>query len=81
MSDKRSFIEWTQVDTKPVVTQLTRIADALEVIILLQYGIRLSESKPLSTTNEDESIDYASTDETLKQELQEAIRGKGEDES
>lgn len=57
------------VRLKPLTEQLTRIADALEIIVREQYGIRMTVPKVSGTPSEEEDVLYSTDSEHFKQEL------------
>ncbi len=53
----------------PIVKQLTRIADALEIIVREQYGIRMTTPKASGPPSTEEDVLYSTDSEHFKQEL------------
>lgn len=60
-------------DFKRVVAQLKRIADALETLLRLQFAYVTTPPKRTEPM-EEEDVSYASNEDTLKRELEEARR-------
>ena len=79
-----SIIE-VNADLKNCVHQLTRIADALDIILEYQYGYRTREllEKPVAKSSEEESLEYTTDESAALEEVRAAIeemkRGKSED--
>ena len=70
-----SWFTINNVDMKPVVKQLTRIADLLELIITLQYDYRVTEPKDVTPdASEPDSVSYASDESLAKQEQIDEVR-------
>lgn len=78
MSETRKvpFINVTRADMKPVARELARIADALEMYLVLEhnYHTRVPAAVP-DTGEEKSSIDYYSDFNALKNEVEDAIKG------
>ena len=54
---------------KPIVAELRRIADALEIIVREQYHIRMTVPKVTGTPSSEEDVLYSTDPEHFKQEL------------
>lgn len=70
-----SLFTITSIDTKPVVKELHRLNDLLELIIRLQYDYHVTPLKAVpSDTTEPDSVSYASDAELAKQEMIDEVR-------
>jgi len=70
-----SWFTINAVDSKPIVKQLTRITDLLELVITLQYNYTATVPKDVTpTTDEPDSVSYASDEELAKQEMLEEVK-------
>jgi hypothetical protein len=62
-------------DTAPVVKELRRLNDLLELIIRLQYDFHVTPPKPsASDSNEPDSVSYASDETLAKQEMLDEVK-------
>jgi len=70
-----SWFTINAVDTKPLVKQLTRVADLLELAITLQYNYTVTVPKDVApASDEPDSVSYASDEELAKQEMLEEVK-------
>ena len=70
-----SWFTVNHIDTKPIVKQLTRIADLLELVITLQYNYTVTVPKDVTpASGEPDSVSYASDEELAKQEMLEEVK-------
>ena len=70
-----SWFSFHHTDTAPVVKELRRLNDLLELIIRLEYDFHVTPLKPVATdSSEPDSVSYASDEQLAKQEMAEEVK-------
>jgi len=70
-----SLLTINNIDTKPVVHELRRIADMFETYLRVAYDYHITPPKPLvPDASEPDSVSYASDDELAKQEMLDEVK-------
>jgi len=69
-----SWFNFHMTDTAPVVKELRRLNDLLELAIRLQYDYHVTAPASVPDANELDSVSYASDETLAKQEQVEEVR-------
>jgi hypothetical protein len=69
-----SWFTFHAIDTKPIVAQLKRIADMMEVRLRIEHDYHMTPPTPLTSDSEPDTVTYSSDEDLAKQELIDEVK-------
>ncbi len=69
-----SWFNFHVTDQKPLVVQLKRIADMMEVRLRIEHDYHMTPPTPLASDTEPDSVSYASDETLAKQEMTDEVK-------